>query len=216
MANRNAIELVRVRNQFYRTNYRRMVKLVLLLLLIIAALVATICYMEITRPAPIYFATQRDGAIIQIIPLSQPYLNNQEVVDFATQAAVAAYSYDFKAFRQQLQTNVRPYFTGPAWTDFIKKLDESGTINAVRTRQLVVSATVLGKPAIIQEGLIDNQYAWKVQLPLRIILQNADESFQEILEVDMIIKRISTLVNPAGVGIVSFIAIPKQSNLPTS
>ena len=141
----DALELVRLRNNFYRDNYRRLVMALLILLALNAALVGIIVYQYSTRPEPRYFATSADGKITPIYALDIPVVSASALLQWANQAAVAAFSYNFANYRQALQ-DASEYFTPEGWKDFQAALESSNNLNAVITKKLVVSAVATGAP----------------------------------------------------------------------
>ena len=58
-----AFEIVRLRYNFYRDNYRRLVITLLLMIIINLGLIGTLVYLLTHCPAPQYFATSADGTI---------------------------------------------------------------------------------------------------------------------------------------------------------
>ena len=113
----DALEVVRLRNNLYRDNYRRLVGMLLLMIIITIALVGVVVYLVTHRPAPQYFATSADGRITPLYPLSQPVVNPGELAQWANQAAVAAYTYNFVNYRKELQA-ASEFFTPEGWTQF--------------------------------------------------------------------------------------------------
>ena len=134
----DALELVTLRNNFYRDNYRRLVMALVILLAINAALVGVVIYQFSSRPEPRYFATSADGKITPIYALEVPMVSASALLSWANQAAVAAFSYNFANYRQALQ-DASDYFTPEGWKDFQAALESSNNLSAVITKKLVVS-----------------------------------------------------------------------------
>ena len=95
------LELVMLRNSFYRDNFHRCV--VGLLISVTANVVALflIFYLFTHRPSPEYFATNSEGRIVKLFPLSQPVVSNSYLSSWVNQAAVAAYTYNFVNYRSR-------------------------------------------------------------------------------------------------------------------
>jgi intracellular multiplication protein IcmL len=207
----DALELVRLRNNFYRDNYRRLVMALLAMLALNAALIGIIIYQYTTRPEPRYFATSADGKITPIYALDVPVVSASALLSWANQAAVAAFSYNFANYRQALQS-ASEYFTPEGWKDFEAALESSNNLEAVKAKKLVVSAVATGAPVIIDQGVIYGRYSWKVQMPLLVNFQSASTNFQTPLLVTLLITRVSTLYVPTGIAIAQYIAAPAGSN----
>lgn len=203
----DALEVVKMRNNFYRDNYRRVLLALLVLLILNGLLVGIIVYQYYTRPEPRYFATSADGRITPIYPLSKPVVSASALKQWANLAAVAAYSYDFAHYRSDLQL-ASEFFTPKGWRDFQRALRDSGNLETVLTKKLVVSAVSTGTPVIIEQGLLRGRYAWKVQMPLLVSYQSASTVITDPQVVTLLITRVSPLQVPKGIAISQYISAP--------
>lgn len=201
----DAIELIRLRNNFYRDNYRRVLFALLLLLLLDISLVGIIYYQITNRPAPQYFATSTDGRITPIYPLSDPMMAPSELLQWASRAAVDAYNYNFVDYRDALQ-KIQNNFTPDGWTYFMQALQNSRTLETVLAKKLVVSSVATGTPIIQDQGVINGRYAWKVQMPMLVTYQSSSEHTQQPLIVTMVITRVPTVNMPRGIAIASYVS----------
>ena len=201
----DALELVRLRNNFYRDNYRRVLFSLLLCLLIIASLVALVFWQRTHLPSPKYFATSKDGRITPLYALSQPNLSKAAVLQWASTAAVSAYTYNFVNYRKAFQDTSK-YFTPEGWQEFMTKLENSQNLEAMKQKKLVVSAVATGAPVILQEGLVAGRYAWKIQMPLLVTYQSTSQQIQQSLLLTLMVTRTPTLNSPEGIGIAQFAA----------
>lgn len=201
------LELVMLRNNFYRDNYRRIVIALLLMIFINLGLMGVIFYQITNPPIPKYFATSSDGRVTPLYPLDMPVVSQAELLQWAGRAAVASYSYDFVNYRDSLQ-KAQDYFTPEGWQNFEAALTSSRTLETVLAKKLVVSAVATGVPVLLDQGIINGRYAWKVQLPILVSYQSSSENTQQPLLVTMVISRVPTLNIPRGIAIVSFVASP--------
>lgn len=203
-----ALETVYLRRRFYKDNARKLM-LVLLVSMIINAVLATFCVHILTNPpAPKYFATSINGRITPLFPLDEPNQSDSAVLQWATQAAIASFTYNFVNYQAELQA-ASEFFTPQGWDQFMAALRESNNLDAVRAKKLIVSAVAKRAPIIIKKGMLGDRYAWRVQLPLLITYQSASEFSQTEDVVTMTIRRVSTLNSPRGIGISQFIVEPK-------
>jgi intracellular multiplication protein IcmL len=203
--NTGALELVMLRNNFYRDNYRRIMILCLLLVLTVVCLVGYIYYQHKSIPKPKYFATTVDGKIIKLTPLDSPNLTTNSLLQWASEAATSAYTFNFVNYRKALQ-EVRKYFTERGYRNFINALRDANNLQAIRDKKLVVSAVPTGVPVVLKEGVLQNgKYAWQVQVPMLIVYQSASEEFRQNVVLNMVIVRVPTLESDGGVGIESFV-----------
>lgn len=203
----DALEVVTMRNAYYRDSYKRVLMAILLLLVLNGLLIAVIVYQHYSQPEPKYFATSTDGRITPIYPLTRPVVSASALLQWANQAAVAAYSYNFSNYRTALQ-EASEYFTPKGWKDFQAALKTSGNLETVIGKKLVVSAVATGAPVIIEQGLLRGRYAWKVQMPILVNYESANTSIQDTLVVTLLITRVSPLQVPKGIAISQYIAAP--------
>lgn len=198
------IALVALRNQFYKDSYRKIMMAVLLSILLNVVLVAFVVYLKSNPPKPKYFATSINGRITPLFPMDQPNQSDSAVRQWANQAAIAAYSYNFLNYREELQA-ASDFFTPLGWRDFIRALEDSNNLNAVREKRLIVSAVSTKAPVILQQGILNGVYSWRVQLNLLVNYQSPSEFSQETYVVTLLITRVSTLNTPRGIGISQFV-----------
>lgn len=201
----DAVELVRLRNNFYRDNYRRLVVALLFLLAIVVLLVGAIFYQVMNPPEPKYFATTVDGRIMPLYPLSEPMLSPGELLQWTHRAAISAYTYNFVNYRDAMQ-QLQNLFTPEGWRYYQDALKVSRNLEMVIAKKLVVSAVATGTPVILDQAVINGRYSWKVQIPLLVSYQSPNEQTQKPIIAMMIVSRVPTVDMPKGIAIVSFVA----------
>lgn len=199
-----ALQVVALRNTFYRDNHRKIVGLLLLSVIIIIILTGGLLYIVTNPPQPRYFATTIDGRITPLVPLEEPNLSKSAVLQWANTAAIAAYTYNFVNYRQALQ-EASEYFTPDGWSSFMAALKSSNNLDAVLSKKLIVSAVATGAPIVLAQGLLNDRYAWRVQMPMLITYQSPSQFSQQSVTVTMLITRVPTLNSPRGIGIAQFV-----------
>jgi len=213
MAADDALEVVRLRNTFYRDNYRRVVFGLLLMIAINIALTAALIY-KVTHPAtPKYFATTAAGRIIPLYPLDSPMVSEAVVKQWANEAVISIFNYDFVHWRNQMQ-KASEFFTPEGWKDFESQLRSTGTLNTVIAKKLNVSGVATGAPVITKRGVIDGRYSWQVNMPVLVTYQGTT-TFQQPTTVTLLITRVPVLNNPRGIAIAQFIS-SQQDLTPTA
>lgn len=205
----DALEIIKLRKNFYRDSYRVVVVILLIAVLIIAALCGIIAYQQTHKPAPQYFATTSDGRLIPMIPLSEPNLNDAAVLQWVATAVLSLYTYDFLNFRATFQNNEQ-YFTPDGWRAFLAGLASSRNLETVQQKKLTVQAVPAGAPIITHEGLLDGRYAWQVQIPILVTYVSLSQESYEHLMLIVLIQRTSTLDTKYGIGIAQIVAQQQQ------
>lgn len=198
------LQTVQLRHNFYYDGHKKLMMALMAALGIIAILVGTLVYQITNPPTPKYFAVNPDGRVIRLPPLNEPNMTPSALLQWANMAAIAAYTYSFVNYRQELQS-ASTYFTPEGWQNFISALQDSGNLNAVISKKLIVSAVAKGAPVILNEGLLNGRYTWRVQMPMLITYQSASQKSDQDVVVTMLITRVSPLNSARGIGIAQFI-----------
>jgi len=147
---------------------------------------------------------------VSVGTLNKPNASPDIVLSWASEAAVAAYTYDYANYQTSLQTTSR-YFTPGSWKSFMAALVASGNLTKIIKNKMTVSATVIGKPVLLAQGELAGRYSWRIQLPLLVTYQGAKTTtYQQSIIVTMLVVRTSPLEGSAGgLGIKQFIALVK-------
>ena len=208
----DALTAVAIRNTFYRDGQRKMILILLTSMLANFVLGILLVYMITHPPAPKYFATSINGRITPLFPLNEPNQSDSAVLQWANQAAIAAFTYNFVNYRTELQAS-SGFFTAEGWDQFLTALQQSNNLDAVKVKKLIVSAVATRAPIILQKGVLNGQYSWRVQMPLLVSYQSASEFSQQNNVVTMLITRVSTLNSPRGIGIAQFVVGPASGGV---
>lgn len=200
----SGLELVRFRNYFYRDGYRSGMTALLMSLVLNLVLIVMVIVLLLSKTPPVYFATQTDGSLIAIQPLDMPMVDQDMLITWATRAAVSSYSFNFLDWQNDLQ-NAQQYFTSSGFNNFVTALKSSGNLDTVVAKRLVVQATVVDVPRIVQQGIIKGRYAWKIQIPMLVKYISASEELRQPILVTMLVARVPTTQKPQGIAIAQFV-----------
>lgn len=201
------LETVVLRNEFYRDGYRQHIRIITIMGIALIVMTIVAGGLAIRKLEPVYFASD-NGRIVKLVPLSEPYIQSGAILQMVNEAATAAYTYDFLNYRKQLQA-LSVHFTTEGFESLMAANERSGNLNTIVAKKLVVSATPTGAPVIIKEGVLNGLYTWKAQVPMLILYQSSSEKTQSNVIIEMVLRRIPTLENPRGVGVVQFNEIVK-------
>jgi intracellular multiplication protein IcmL len=201
----NALQMVMERNEFYRTNYRWVIGGLFLAVVMILALLGVIFYQVTHPPTPQYFATTDDGKILPILPLNMPNMSDEDILLWGNNAAIAAYTYNYVNYRRELQAAAE-FFTPDGWRKFVRALQDSNNLDAVRIKRLIVTAQPTGAPVLVAKGVDNGKFTWRVQVPLLVTYINPPQFAQQSIKVIITITRIPNLNSGLGIGISQFVA----------
>lgn len=208
----DALTVVTLRNKFYKDSQRKVILALLVALLVNLVLASMLVYLLTHPPAPKYFATTISGRITPLFPLNEPNQSDPAVLQWANQAAIASFTYNFVNYRDELQAS-SGFFTAEGWDQFLHALQQSNNLDAVKAKKLIVSAVATRAPIILQKGVLNGSYSWRVQMPILVTYQSASEFTQQNNVVTLLITRVSTLNSPRGIGISQFIVGPASGGV---
>lgn len=226
MNGHDALVMVFSRNAFYRRLYLLALMAFTLTLFVIAILTWVIVFLVRNPTQPFYFATDKVGRLIQVIPENRPNMTNEEVTAWVIEAVQDAFSYDFINYPAQLQ-NAQKYFTNFGWSNYMRALRANNNLLALTQRKWIVIAQVVEPPKIVAQGTLLGSYAWKYEVPILAEYwwppYDENSKIPNALKVTVIVQRQSILQSYKGLGIVQIIgemvATPNQSqeisNTPT-
>ena len=101
----DALTAVAIRNSFYRDGQRKIMLVLLVSLIVNFILGSIVAYIVTHPPEPKYFATSINGRITPLFPLNEPNQSDSAVLQWANQAAIAAFTYNFVDYRSELQAS---------------------------------------------------------------------------------------------------------------
>lgn len=184
---------------WYRSQYQRVMKLALGLLLVLIACVALIALLIAKQPTPRYFAATPDLRLAPLIPLDKPVLTQQGLLNWVTETISNAVSLDFLEWREKL-SRTREHFEEAAYKSFLASLQSSGILDMIRDKRLSASAVVTRAPVISASGLVGGIMTWKVEFPLILSYESSQgvESTQRLMAT-VLVARAATVSTPRGV-----------------
>lgn len=193
------------RNAYSRDRYQFLLRSLFGLMGILAVSVTGNVYLGLQQPENRYFATDPMGGIRELIPLERPIQSMNEVLNWATGALTQAYTMSFANYRESLQ-EVRPHFTRGGWIGFEEALHASGVIDSIVNGKLVATAVPQEAPVVVAQGIVEGRYAWKIQMPILVTYESANQRSSQRTLVTATVVRVSELEHPRGLGIAQIIA----------
>ena len=192
-------------SQFYRDQYRRMVKWLVVNAMVTAGLVAVLAYMIFFPGQTKYYATTTSGQVVPLHSLSEPVLTNSYIVQWSSIATRKVFNFDFVHYRSQIQS-VHSYFTPSGWAKFQQALKQSKLLQTVINQKVMMTAVVSNSPVVLARQIVHGRYTWRVQMPVLVTFQSASEHQQLKLIVTMNVQRVPALQAAKGILISDFAA----------
>jgi intracellular multiplication protein IcmL len=200
---KEAQELQFDKNTLYRDHYRVALGGALLMTIICAVLAATLAMMSLFPPQPKYYATTTTGVIVPLHSLSEPVVTKSYLLQWASLAAQRSYNLDFNDYKSQIQAE-NPYFTTDGFNKYQQALKDSGLLDQVVQKKLVMNAIVSGDAVIIKEYIQSGRHTWVVQLPLLVTFQSASDTRRVHMMVTLRIQRVPVLDAENGIQITDY------------
>ncbi|MEO8400702.1 MAG: DotI/IcmL/TraM family protein [Gammaproteobacteria bacterium] len=191
------------KNDFYRDRYQSVIVALIIEMIILLILVALVLYQIFHRPLPQFIAATPTNQQMVLTSSVEPNLLSSTLIRWASKAAVAAYTFDFENYNKQLAI-ARPYFTESGWSDYQASI--AALIQTITQNQLFVNGVVSGAPIISNQGELPGRgYVWRIQIPFMVTYQSSEQTSRQPYTVIVTIVRVPTTINPAGVGIDTFV-----------
>lgn len=211
-ARAQALALLLDRNLFYRAAYRHMAWAAVTLLAAILVLGFTVIGTLVTsRPVDRYFATTETGAILQLVPLGQPTLDDDGIRLWAAKAVQEIMTFGFHDYRLRIQRASR-LFTQQGYGSFYNALAGSRLIPGMEENHKVGKVTIDGAVRILGQGYDESLQAWvwRVRVPAIIDYSSASASRAYSYDIELLIIRVSNLYSPQGLGIQQWVQHPRK------
>ncbi len=191
------------KNDFYASSYTSVMIILIVEIVLVLILVGVVVYQVSHRPLPVFSAITPSKQRMSLTASSEPNLLPSTLLTWASKAAVAAYTFDFVNYNKQINL-ARPYFTDAGWRDYQASI--ANVIQTITQNQLFVNGVVAGAPVISNQGEIPGRgYTWRIQVPFLVTYQSAEQTSRANYIVVITIVRVSTSINPAGIGIDQFV-----------
>ncbi len=196
-------DVVRLKSDFYRDGYRKIILCLGLIIAAIILLVASCVYLYVTKPPPVYFSTDKEWRILPPVSVELPYLVSADLLQWVGNVMMSVFYYDFLHYQDQLQEN-RVYFTDKGWLAFQGMINNYASNDTVSVKKTFVNGAPNGAPFILNEGVLEQRYAWWVQVPTKITYSYIGKEAttdEKQVTFQILVVRVPTLNNIYGVAI---------------
>lgn len=217
----DALNLIALRGIFFRRNYRFLILICSVLVVAVALETWAMVYALMHPPRPRYFLVDRFARIFPEVPPSQANLSDEQLIDWVGQAVRSLYNYNSRNYKKAIN-EMSSYFTRTGWYQYTLAWKNSNNLEAVKERQLVVSAVfnkndivILDRrdathrrssPSVLAKHVPKDVYYWVVKLPVTMLMQGYGYSKSFQYDVLLLVTRVPAQYSIYGVGIEQFIA----------
>jgi intracellular multiplication protein IcmL len=175
--------------------------------IVLAVLIASIAAIAVhfTRNKQTFFVESISGELKEVFPLTEPNVTPTSLINWITLAVTSAYTLDFYEYEESL-ADLKEYFTVDGYQNFLNALNASGSLKKIIKDKLIVTAVPIDTAIVLQEGIMNNVYTWKIQIPLLINYQGASTtSTKKTVAVSVLVIRVPTSQAPKGIGIAQIV-----------
>ncbi len=153
---------------------------------------------------PRYFQIQLEQGKKQFIPLQPLYgriFSREDLLLWVQEVVGNIYTFNAITYQQKFDYILANDFTSDGASSFRKTLADSQLLNQVITQQLNLTGLVSGQPVILQQGSLMGQYTWKVQMPVLLTFENANQVSTKRIIVTVLIVNVPTRESPQAIAI---------------
>ena len=193
---------------FYRNSARQWSRIALGAILCLIISIAGNFYLFTRPPILQSFGLTQDGRAIPMPPLSDPFMTQATILNFATKAVTEPFTLDHVHWKDQLAA-VKGMFTEKGYKDFLLAIQKSGNIDTIQGQRLIQTAVVEKNPVILGQGLMNGVYGWKIETPIQIQMQGQGERVFE-LSAHLTIVRVPFTSAPSGLQVDQLIIAPRN------
>ena len=151
-------------------------------------------------PQAHFFYTDGKGTPYEIAPLDAPVMSEADLKTWTVQAVVAAYTLNFKEYRDQL-TRAASRFTIAGWNSFGTAFINTGNLDEIKRARLVSSAQPERAATIRDRAVINGRLTYKIELPLIVTYENENQANTQHLLVTVLVIRDIETDHPDGIAI---------------
>ncbi|MEQ1966201.1 DotI/IcmL/TraM family protein [Xenorhabdus nematophila] len=174
----------------------------------LATIVGYTSYKAVTNERE-YFGLD-NGRIIPLSPLSQPYRNSRDTINFTRDGLTALFSLSWSDYRRNIES-AKPWFTLAGLDAALKELKEKGYLDKINDKVRMNLTVSVGTGVIVKEGLLNGKYVRIVEVPLSLRLVGGTSQYPEQKLIARItVVRIPTSVSSEGIAISNIITKPSK------
>ncbi len=159
-----------------------------------------------------YIATTDAKAICEVETQANAIVSSATIEDFAKDAVINAYSYDYVNYRAIIDDTMNRWFTDNGRKTFNRSLDDSGNLERVVKGRLIMKTFTTNAPQLEKEGDEGRWHYWIVDAPVGIEFYvggaAAPNNTQDFMAEVKVMQQTPTALNPKGISVDSIVLHP--------
>lgn len=201
------LEVVQHKNAFYKDGSKKLyiAAIVAVIGLFLQAIVAFFAFTA--KSERVYIATDNNGSLINLIPLSQPNQKNEVVAQWMQDALVDTFSFNFTNLKTRLNESTMKWFTVNGANQFLKEMQTSGHLEVVNEGRMIMSLTLENTPILVSYGpaAVTDIYTWILQADAILTFRTQSKEYSKKVRFTVNVERRSILENADGLGIAKIV-----------
>ncbi|WHN64848.1 DotI/IcmL/TraM family protein [Cysteiniphilum sp. QT6929] len=167
----NVLKVIAKRAEFYKSNFRLIIKVLLISILLNVILFTCLWYSH--KENEYYFLAVNDQGVVKSLDLPKKIVVTDDMlVNWVSLNTTKLYKFDFLNYKEQILT-LKPLFTQQGWYAFNEAFKE--TVDQVVDHKMVAKAALDGVPIITAAGHIAGVSSWQVQVPVLVTFSQGNE-----------------------------------------
>lgn len=164
-------------------------------------------------PKIAYIETRNNEPICTLTTASEAYLSSASLTDYAKEAALSSYTFDYLNYNTLITRAADTYFTASGRAAYLRTLDTSGNLERVIKGRLTLRSYVSRAPQLEEQGMMDatTRY-WVVTVPIVIEFYagglETPRSRQDFLATVTLVSVRPSAANLKGIGVDSMVLKP--------
>jgi intracellular multiplication protein IcmL len=194
------------RNDFYRDGDKKLY-IAAIASIIGLGLQSAIAFTAFTAKSErVYFATDKSGSLIQLVPLGQPNQKDSVVAQWTANALTDTFSFNFYDYADRLNKSTMAWFTKEGGDGLLAALSSVGVIDALKERKMILSLSLEHTPVLIKQGPDQNGiWTWTFQMKAVMTYRTQSSEFSNPVTFMIQVNRRSVMENAEGLGITKVI-----------
>ena len=159
-----------------------------------------------------FIATKDNQALCGLTPETAPRLSASTLTDYAREAVINSYTYDYINYRERINDAVNKFYTQSGHKAFMKSMDESGNLEKVIKGRFILRTMVTHTPQLEEQGIKNLVPYYLVVVPIAIEFYSGGDTIpksrQDFYANVTIVQTPINALNWRGIGVDSVVLSP--------
>jgi intracellular multiplication protein IcmL len=144
------------------------------------------------------------STVCEVPTLDKPYMSEAQALDFAEQAVIQIYTYNYGDYRMRTQQVANQYFSNSFADAFVQLRSNSQELaDVIQKRFIVTSVGSPNQPPVVaRAGPYKGSFAWEMLVPVSVYYTSGREQFEEKKLATVTVEQVPlSPTNPKGLAV---------------